>query len=89
MTDNTQPLALWLAEAKSVAYIAIQMKRSPRHLGCSGFAVQPTRPHRRAEAKIKTMAEEHADELMVAHMDGMWPDSLRPSRRRRSRWRGT
>ena len=68
MTDNTQPEALrlaWLLELAPEEGVEPQTAEDA--------AAELRRQHARIaelEARIKTMAEEHADELMVAHLDG-------------------
>jgi len=68
MTDNTQPEALrlaWLLELAPEDGVEPQTTEDA--------AAELRRQHTRIaelQARIKTMAEEHADELMVAHLDG-------------------
>ena len=70
MTDNTQPLALWLAEEISGIHCHTESEARVIAVAADSLCSQHARIAE-LEAKIKTMAEEHADELMVAHMDGM------------------
>lgn len=77
MTDNTQPEALRLATASNAMadegeMIHLLSWHEIRNL-LRANAAELRRQHTRIaelEARIKTMAEEHADELMVAHLDG-------------------
>jgi len=82
MTDSTQPEALRLAELLELApedgvepQTAEDAAAELRRLHTENTALQQGYAAARLEieslqAKIKTMAEEHADELMVAHLDG-------------------
>ena len=68
MTDSTQPEALRLAELLELA-----PEDGVEPQTAEDAAAELRRQHARIaelQARIKTMAEEHADELMVAHMDG-------------------
>ena len=68
MTDSTQPEALRLAELLELA-----PEDGVEPQTAEDAAAELRRQHARIaelEARIKTMAEEHADELMVAHLDG-------------------
>ena len=69
MTDSTQPEALRLAELLELA-----PEDGVEPQTAEDAAAELRRQYTRIaelEARIKTMAEEHADELMVAHLDGM------------------
>ena len=65
-TDNTQPLALWLAEEISGIHCHTESEARVIAVAADSLCSQHARIAE-LEAKIKTMAEEHADELMVAH----------------------
>ena len=83
MTDSTQPEALRLAELLELAPedgvepqttedAAAELRRQHTENTAlqQGYAAAQLEIES-LQARIKTMAEEHADELMVAHLDGM------------------
>lgn len=77
MTDNTQPEALRLADTLDLA-----PENGIEPQTAEDAAAELRRQHARIaelEARIKTMAEEHADELMVAHLDGRMRAAQQPA----------
>ena len=83
MTDSTQPEALRLAgllelapedgvEPQTTEDAAAELRRQHTENTAlqQGYAAAQLEIES-LQARIKTMAEEHADELMVAHLDGM------------------